>query len=786
MLKKMFVFYSFFMLVCFAFINCSFQNDSFSKQMLIKDISENTDYANIITQGFMGGAVIYNESNVSLGQLDKGVVVAVRLCKAESKMVDGGKEVFWQINETAEYGLLKIDDIDREFISFSFKLYNQKGICFSNTKHYLKIGESVDLNGDSIADIEYVLPIIKRSGYEKATYLNFISSQHTKTIAMYAVIKEQYPGESYPNGIIGVNNNGRFIIQKYIDVDNNQRNVIRGAYVGDYIVDNEKGTYQKIANNRYARAARSISDSDLENVNNDVFDKCFYFTEEDFAFTSPSLLLDELPEIITERYTGMDDIDKLNRILEDKDLISIVTSRQNTVIPEEQLSDCLDQKVLLTVEETVQLNRVFLEKNFPSACPQRITVSDAITEILPLSSVLITEYDIQSCVDDIDYYNDSFIETDDNERNAFTDLKNSISEIFVQAKNKNDYLNRINALDKQYETYKNIITFDSFPNLLSQDEKEKPKEVTANLHFKEQKLCVGIKGSFDSTWGSVKSSLGSAVYLKFGGGLTVNVQRHDIKVDKVAKDFSDNITTEKEISKKDDKGFNKIETLPLINKEIEIFHCDKKFSQHLASFCIGPIVIGINLDLSYGIPIKLNVEFDGTISYDIYFAYLTQSGVEVGMDYGVEWRKAWFVKYPYPYMSCYKKDLGSKQGLFYVDSKGESFDISINKMGVTLSLVPFVKTGVRMSIAAVVHGGLYFNWSMGGDIKFVYENHNLRGSTTFNKIAKITAEIGIGLKNVRVLGVKIGDIGKTWSFDIGDPIVNEKNPKNIFFSKTFK
>ena len=137
-------------------------------------------------------------------------------------------------------------------------------------------------------------------------------------------------------------------------------------------------------------------------------------------------------------------------------------------------------------------------------------------------------------------------------------------------------------------------------------------------------------------------------------------------------------------------------------------------------------------------------------------------------------------------MSCYKKDLGSKQGLFYVDSKGESFDISINKMGVTLSLVPFVKTGVRMSIAAVVHGGLYFNWSMGGDIKFVYENHNLRGSTTFNKIAKITAEIGIGLKNVRVLGVKIGDIGKTWSFDIGDPIVNEKNPENIFFSKTFK
>ena len=218
MLKKMFVFYSFFMLVCFAFINCSFQNDSFSKQMLIKDISENTDYANIITQGFMGGAVIYNESNVSLGQLDKGVVVAVRLCKAESKMVDGGKEVFWQINETAEYGLLKIDDIDREFISFSFKLYNQKGICFSNTKHYLKIGESVDLNGDSIADIEYVLPIIKRSGYEKATYLNFISSQHTKTIAMYAVIKEQYPGESYPNGIIGVNNNGRFIIQKYIRI----------------------------------------------------------------------------------------------------------------------------------------------------------------------------------------------------------------------------------------------------------------------------------------------------------------------------------------------------------------------------------------------------------------------------------------------------------------------------------------------------------------------------------------------------------------------------------------
>ena len=773
-------------MVCFAFINCSFQNDSFSKQMQIKDISENTDYANIITQGFMGGAVIYNESNISLGQLDKGVVVAVRLCKAESKIVDGEKEVFRQINETAEYGILKIDDIDKESISFSFKLYNQKGMCFANSQHSLKIGESDDLNGDGIADIEYVPPIIKRSGYEKATYLNFISSQHTKTIAMYAVIKEQYPGEAYPNGIIGVNNNGRFIIQKYVDVDNNQRNVIRGAYAGDYIVDNEKGIYQRISNNRYARAARSISDSDLENVKNDMFDKCFYFMEEDFAFTSPSLLLDELPEVITERYAGMDDIDKLNRILEDKDLISVVSSRQNTIIPEEQLDDYITQMFTLTVEETVQLNRVFLEKNFPSVCPQRITVSDAITEILPLSSVLITESDINSCVDDIECYNDSFVKADNTERNAFTDLKNSISEIFVQAKNKNDYLTRIGKMDYQYDTYKNVITFDTFPNILNQDDKEKPKEVTANLRFKEQKLCIGIKGSFNSTWGSVQSSLGAAVYLKFGGGLTLNVQRYDTKVDKVAKDFSGSITTEKESVKKDDKGFNLTDTVPLINKEIEIFHCDKKFSHNLASFCIGPVVIGINLDLSYGIPINLNVELDGTISYDIYFAYLTQTGIEVGMDYGVEWRKVLFVKYPYPYISYYKKDLGSKQGLFYVDLTGESLNKTVNKMGVTLSLVPYVKAGIRMSIASVVHGGLYCNWSMGGDIKFIYENYNLRGSTTFNKMMKITAEIGIGLKNVRVLGFKIGDLGKTWSFNIGDPIVDVKTPESIIFSKTFK
>ena len=47
------------MLCVFLYTSCSFQNDSFNVKMRIKDISRDTDYERVVTQGFMGGSLIY-------------------------------------------------------------------------------------------------------------------------------------------------------------------------------------------------------------------------------------------------------------------------------------------------------------------------------------------------------------------------------------------------------------------------------------------------------------------------------------------------------------------------------------------------------------------------------------------------------------------------------------------------------------------------------------------------------------------------------------------------------
>ena len=44
----------------------------------------------------------------------------------------------------------------------------------------------------------------------------------------------------------------------------------------------------------------------------------------------------------------------------------------------------------------------------------------------------------------------------------------------------------------------------------------------------------------------------------------------------------------------------------------------------------------------------------------------------------------------------------------------------------------------------------------------------------------MTAEVGIGLKDVRILGFSLGDLGKTWTFDLVDPTIADIIPETKF------
>ena len=222
----------------------------------IKSIPRALDEAYLGEQGYMGGAVLYNPSNPNKGHLAKDAVVAFRLGKVEEKIIDG-KSVFVDIESKEALGYITVKDINKEKISFAYVIKDVKaGECT------LKVGESADLDGDGINDVAYVLPETERPAFKGAVYLKFLSSRETKNTTMFAVLKEQYAGETYPSGLIGINETGNFLYTKYTDNAASARAAITGAAADDFVLDIEKGCYVRL--DAAPASNRAVSDDDLK------------------------------------------------------------------------------------------------------------------------------------------------------------------------------------------------------------------------------------------------------------------------------------------------------------------------------------------------------------------------------------------------------------------------------------------------------------------------------------------------------------------------------------------
>ena len=104
-------------IIMMCVVSCSFQSNTIRDSLRINDISADTKYLDIISKGYMGGALIYNETDQSLGQLANGVSVAVRLSKAQRYDTSDTASVFQEQKDSAVYGLLIIDEIDSDKIS---------------------------------------------------------------------------------------------------------------------------------------------------------------------------------------------------------------------------------------------------------------------------------------------------------------------------------------------------------------------------------------------------------------------------------------------------------------------------------------------------------------------------------------------------------------------------------------------------------------------------------------------------------------------------------------------
>ena len=754
-------------------LGCSFQNDSFRKSSAVKNIVDNVDYNMLVTQGYMGGSLIYNEKNLNLGQLDNNISVAIRLCKLISKDVGDGRFVYKEQDNSYSYGLLYIKNIDNNSLIFSVKSYSTQGSEYTEKEYTLYENEVIDINEDGIYDLEYKKPLFERKGYENCRYLNFLSSREDLNATMYAVLVEQYPGNKYPNGIIGVNNDGRFIIQKYSDITNSKRNAVQGIYPGDYVVDNLKGNYQSFRSNRYQRNARVVTDEDLQDFEEIISDEDYYFTEADFAFTDLTDFVNSLPNEISD-FIDANNIENLNKLLEYNQLVKIIDESQGSILPNENKDEIVAQLKDLTTIQAVKFNRVFLEKNYPYTCPQRLTVSQAIPEILPLCSVAITEEDLNQDVVEKIKSNKSSI------NNLPSQSQRAASASWTGASDLNDYKKKLCALESQYSSY---LTFLSFPieiPVTKQSEKNDGALLTTKLKVTDSNISLGIKGTFNCTYGNIDTSLGVAVFFKAGAGIGLNIQRYDTTINKV-NDYLE--------YKYDSKGEEKNDTVaikaPIFKKDVVLLQYEKDMSQRLCTFTIGPVVIGINLNFGIGIPIKLNFEVDGDILYDAYIAGLAQAGISIGLNYGVNFQKVWFFNVPIPYFNFYGDKSASADAIFFIDVNKDYVALRLNSLTVGFSITPYIKLGLDISVNSIASVGADFSIGAEGYVKFGIENPKLIGKYGLNLKSKVNLNAFLGFTGLKILCFKLGKVGFNWNWNVLDftyPIIKETN----FFEEIIK
>lgn len=228
-------------MVC-LFSSCSFPFQNVNNFVEITDIGNSMDFKSISQNAFMGGYVVYNHDNVSSGQLAQNVSLGVRLGYITRDNVASDVFVFSDENEKEQFGLIHISEINCDFLNFEITLYDTKGTYIAKNNYQLNINEKIDINNDTIADLEYKKLNINRTAFKNAIALVFLSSQETLNTTMFVVLPQQYSRSTYPSGIVGFNPKGKAIVRKFED-DCTTRSIVYGLEQGDYVLDNKTGEY---------------------------------------------------------------------------------------------------------------------------------------------------------------------------------------------------------------------------------------------------------------------------------------------------------------------------------------------------------------------------------------------------------------------------------------------------------------------------------------------------------------------------------------------------------------
>lgn len=373
---------------------CAMSLDSNDVNNQIRDITGLLSRKSIQKMTYMGGSVLYSPDNSAMNQLSQDVKIAVRIGKVNKEDIGGGNIVYTNSRTECNFGYISIGDISREKISFTyfqlpedqnFETAVEKGVFTINA------GESKDINGDGIDDLSYTKPYAGRKGQKKNMWLNFLTDiDNRETVSMFSIIPMQYKLCAHPGGLIGINPNGAYIINKY-NIGTANRALVSNITYGDFVFDSEENTISRYVGAGISeKAGRALEDSELkveeeisaETTVEDVLFKGYEFVE-DFDVNE---LLAALPSsIVKEVYAGRtisENIDYLNNLIQQSSFLDNLLAANSGEAVDEIRNQLAIQPVSGLLEQVI-INRHSLALIYPEECPDVNLSASSLADAMP-------------------------------------------------------------------------------------------------------------------------------------------------------------------------------------------------------------------------------------------------------------------------------------------------------------------------------------------------------------------------------------------------------------------
>ena len=380
------------------FFGCSMQIDSIERGNTssvnnnVRSIMNRADAEQLL---YMGGSVLYSPKDANANQLMPGAVIATRIGKVEKTALGGG-QFAWKNSKTEyELGFISVDSISKAEINFTYYKFPspESNNYVAAGSFSLSEGESADLNGNGIADVKYTKPAAGRKGYKTNMWLTFLCDVNAgDSAAMFSIIPMQYERSVYPNGLLGINPMGQYIVNKY-NVGSNSRSIVSNISYGDYVLDTEANTLSRYVGeerNGGRSAARALGDAELEaveQVSSTSAPEEFEFKANEFSeeYDVKELLSVMPASIVTENWSDRsiaENVAYLNRLIREADFINKLVEANPGEVADEIMAE-LSSCPISCETERVMFCRHALTLIYPEYCPDINLFSQTLSNILP-------------------------------------------------------------------------------------------------------------------------------------------------------------------------------------------------------------------------------------------------------------------------------------------------------------------------------------------------------------------------------------------------------------------